>query len=416
MNIVAKIKNALLYPLAYAHEELLSFVSQIKAIGKKPTLHFEKPYKGQTILLIALYENGCIRADIRNLLTTAKGLDIYVLAVNTLKVHEPKSLDDFIDCYIEQPNFGRDFGSYQTGFLHLYRQDWDRACGRVLMANDSIFFAQENLQKFLRKMIETNVEILGSTENFQYENHLGSFFISFKSDVVRDDKFRRFWIRYKKTNVRPKVIQRGELGLSKILKKVSSNGKLQALYDNLFFEEKLTEDDILSTILSNLPTKTDGMALPRTSLKEILIETMVESAYETSNQKHKIYLRSDIRETYLLSDIHDVYSTLADICETELTVNQIAALNRNIKGKLLSIFSEGSQIHQNCISLVICGCPIVKLDLLYRGVIGRQDVTTICSFLMKHERAQLTQALVDRPFGLKTLTGLDKVKFSRGLI
>jgi hypothetical protein len=76
---------------------------------------------------LALYEKGRLRSDIENLLITAKSLGMYVLAVNTLKVHNPDGLKDKIDCYIERPNFGRDFGSYQTGFLHIYtRRDGSR--------------------------------------------------------------------------------------------------------------------------------------------------------------------------------------------------------------------------------------------------------------------------------------------------
>ena len=111
MNIVAKIKNASLYPLAYSIVSAQSLASRVKALGKKPVVHFEQPYAGQKILLLALYEKGRLRADIENLLITAKSLGMYVIAVNTLKVLNADSLKDKIDCYIERPNFGRDFGS-----------------------------------------------------------------------------------------------------------------------------------------------------------------------------------------------------------------------------------------------------------------------------------------------------------------
>jgi hypothetical protein len=41
MNIVAKIKNASLYPLAYSIVSAQSLAARMKALGKKPTVHFE---------------------------------------------------------------------------------------------------------------------------------------------------------------------------------------------------------------------------------------------------------------------------------------------------------------------------------------------------------------------------------------
>jgi hypothetical protein len=74
MNVIAKIKNVSLYPLAYVIVSAQSLAARMKALGKKPIVRFEQPYQGQKILLLALYEKGRLRADIENLLIMAKAL------------------------------------------------------------------------------------------------------------------------------------------------------------------------------------------------------------------------------------------------------------------------------------------------------------------------------------------------------
>jgi hypothetical protein len=115
--ITEKIKFYAMYLVAYAIVSAQSFMMRIKVFGKSSKVHFEQSYQGQKILLLALYQKGRLRPDIENVLITAKQLGMYVLAINTLKVLEPNNLKEKIDCYIERPNFGRDFGSYKTGFV-----------------------------------------------------------------------------------------------------------------------------------------------------------------------------------------------------------------------------------------------------------------------------------------------------------
>lgn len=411
MNLVARIINESLYPLAYAHEGMLSFGSYMKNLGKKPIVHFEQHYEGQNILLLALYKKGWMRPDIEKLLIIAKQLGMYVLVVNTLKIPKPEALKDNIDCYIERVNFGRDFGSYQTGFLHLYKNGWDKICDRLLMANDSIFFAQEHLQSFMQSMIDTNKDILGATGNYQYEHHLGSFFISFRNDILRAKKFRKYWIKYRKTNIRPKVIQRGELGLSRVLKKISADGKLHTLFDVVFYVKKLEEAEKFKAILNSLQSESKGMKMPRVSLAELLYEIIEKQSYSRS-----VRLKKSENDLFLIAEVQDIETALAKITKNKPTSGQVINVKKYIKARLAGLFDNGSHIHQNSLPLLICGCPIIKLDLLYRGVIGVKDSLVISEILFHEERICFLKNLTERPFGLPNYRTLDKVKFSRGLI
>ena len=65
----------------------------------------------------------------------------------------------------------------------------------------------------------------------------------------------------------------------------------------------------------------------------------------------------------------------------------------------IEIFRQGSQIHTNCIVLPKLGVPFIKLDLIYRGVCLREDVTSIVENLSEDDANQLIDIIYSRPFG-----------------
>ena len=200
--LIRKAFNQFLF-LFYA--ALLVVKGEIRRIrlGRKmpETVLFETEYAGQPILLLALYERGNLRQDIMGLLAAAKDAGLYVLAVNTLKVSDPDGFRDKVDCYIERVNYGRDFGSYKTGFLHLFAKGWQKSCPRLLMVNDSVFYTQERAPKFLDDMFSSPVQVLGATENYEIEYHLGSFCIAMANKVLNAPAFATFWRQYRLTMI-----------------------------------------------------------------------------------------------------------------------------------------------------------------------------------------------------------------------
>lgn len=239
-TVVAKLLSyaylATLYPLARSLVTLQSEANRLKSFGKRPRVHFEAPHDGERIVLLALYQKGELRPDLVRLLKAAKAQGLYVMGVNTLRLSDPDSVRDLIDCYIERPNFGRDFGSYKTGFLHLYARGWDKTCPRLLMINDSVYYSTRGLDKFLTDMTTSDIEVLGATENYEIRHHLGSFCIAMAQSILCHDLIKKYWRNYSLTDVRPTVIRRGEMKLSRTLKScVSKPSQFRALYDSSRF-------------------------------------------------------------------------------------------------------------------------------------------------------------------------------------
>ena len=420
LRILSRLQSAALYPAALAIITAQSEIARFKAIGKAPVVHSEAPYDGQKIMLLALYQKGKVRPDVIRLLQAAKDAGLYVLAVNTLKLKDPKTLNGLVDCYIERPNFGRDFGSYKTGFLHLFNRDWAEKCPRLLMINDSIFFSDERMPKFLDDMMSSEIEVLGSTENYEIEYHLGSFCIAMAGTILRNQQFHTYWHKYRLSDVRPLVILRGEMRLSKTLKRcVSSPDQFLALYGaSRFFTEVKQDRSLLDFAVVNGRTSV-LTHWKRVNPKSVL--TFLESRFMmpvNGTGDSEVVIEAtlkDLNDKVFVAGYEDLIRYLKrQISEgSEIDEDMMASV---VAASLTEVFMEGSQIHQNSSTLIRMGLPIVKLDGLYRGMFNIYDIGRISSQLLADESEELNRLLMERPFGGDTLIGWKKAAFMRGLI
>lgn len=420
-SLLARILAQLANPALRTALTLKSEYDRLNTIGKRPTVHFEAPYAGQPILLLALFEKGRLRPDVERLIAAARRRGLYVMAINTLKLASPADYSDRIDCYIERVNYGRDFGSYKTGFLKLFADGHDRLCPRLLLANDSIFYAEDRLEPFLREMMETDTEVLGSTENFEIHYHLGSFFISMAGNVLRHPRFKRYWRTYRLSDVRPVVIKQGEMGLSKALKGcVTSPDQMRALYDSVRFTEFIeTADDETVDHIVRLTRRTEH------TQKRFLLRDQMESLerdflfrpFDVDEVHASNATLDDLRrDSMYLGSYSDIVSAINKRLIDRGVNHNDEWLRRDVVGSLIDSFRQLSQIHQNAAILLEMGLPIVKLDLVYRGMANMTDVNVICDRLNKQEQRELKALLLSRPFGLDTLFGWRRAAFMNGLI
>lgn len=405
-----------LYPCARLIVTLQSERQRWKTMGQKPIVHFETAFNGQRIMLLALYEKGELRPDVIRLLEAAHAEGLYVVAVNTLKLTTPANYEGLIDCYIERPNFGRDFGSYQTGFLHIFNNKWHETCPRLLMINDSIFFSSKRMPKFLADLMNSEMEVLGSTENYDIDYHLGSFCISITQSILQNAKFQQYWQKYRLSDVRPKVIKEGELRLSKELKScVSIMDSFGALYSALRFSDTIKTDAELRDFAIKNTRTSKIFAWKRASLKDVMADYHDRFALEGDDG-----LPSNVGggDNYSGGNHISTYDELKSLLQRQLKTENISdeQLTRMVNAEVLESFMSGSQIHQNACILIKLGLPIIKLDGLYRGIFSYEDISRICELLEDDEADELEKILISRPFGGRYLTGWKRVAFSAGLL
>ena len=116
-----------------------------------------------------------------------------------------------------------------------------------------------------------------------------------------------------------------------------------------------------------------------------------------------IYDRETLKE-FLFLNVNNPENSNSDVVDDVIT------------SQLTELFMNGSQIHQNASTLLYLGLPIIKLDVLYRGMLNIYDIRRLSRLLPTSEAVQLQKLLLERPFGGNTLIGWKRAAFLVGLI
>lgn len=384
-----------------------SIPTALKAPFKRERIWIEREYRGQKLLLIALFQKGTLRPDIRRLLEAAKRAGLYVIGVNNAKIADKGELNGLFDCYIERFNFGRDFGSYQSGMFHLFSRKIHEKADRLILLNDSVFYESTKTAGFLDQLMHTDIEVLGATENHEYERHIGSFCISIAGNILRSPKFMEFWKRYKKSDVRPYVIKRGELALSLCLRRlVSTPEQFRALYDIAALGKLLQSDQKHFDAALRLARKSALYPWPRLVAHEFWPQFLAEhypGALSAAPSNYSCHSFEAVR-AHFQNDLQ--------IKDSDLEVK----MERYLLSGIFNVFMRGSQIHHNNPFLLYWGLPIVKLDGVYRGVLIPEDVIALSSQMSKEEGEELQRLLFSKAFGEDALFGLKRQMFRTSCI
>lgn len=436
--ILEKIKTPNVYIVVY----WLAAKAYLNSLFSKTVVKLQRDYNGEKILILAAYQKGELRGDIKNLLSAAKDNGIYTIVVNTLKIKT--SPDDVagLDCYIEQPNYGRDFASYKRGFLHVYESGWATSCPRIIMLNDSVFYSKARVSKFLSDMMSDSApEVLGSTENYDQGHHLGSFCISFSNYILNHPRMVKYWKSYKLSDLRPTVIDRGERKLSKTLFRVASSPQqLTCLYGIAAYADAMRRDEgLIDFSLNNLRNSNKlwkervTPALIAQKVKDDLLGRVHDSRVNPLALAHSqrfrwskapieqdVSLRASLAElnssAYL--DSIDAIKRFAeyDLKDGSQEIKRESVL-KIVSSELVNSFGQWSQIHHNTTILLKMGCAFIKLDGLYRGAFNNYDVENIAAMLEDgDEQAEFTKLMLARPFGGDFLTGWRLSAFNLGLL
>ncbi len=421
MGLIGKIRGFVHLQQAKLIVQGQSLLKQLQTIGIPERTVFKREYHGENILLLALYQKGVMRPDLMNLLKEAKSQGLYVVGVNTQKLKDTTKVEQYIDYYIEKPNFGRDFGSYKSGFSAIRSERLDQQCQRLIMLNDSVFYSTRNLDKFIENLLSNNKEVLGATENHEIEYHLGSFCIAFSGSIIRHPKFLKFWNSYRKTDVRQKVIKRGEMGLSKALRNcISSPGEMQAIYNLSWFTEELrVNPEILNCVSEDHHlTGLLGRVHPRPTIKKIAERVQRKYIFQNlgiSQADTNIELDADEIPLHFATSTSELTQAfLEQISSKDVDIEHW--ITKETSNEFTESFIHGSQIHQNAIILYSLGMPIIKTDCVYRGVLSVSDVDNLASRLPDDESHLFKELVYSRQCGFTSHFGWKQTAWTKGLI
>jgi hypothetical protein len=229
---------------------------------------------------------------------------------------------------VERNNIGRDFGGYKDGVnIVLRRFDVDR----LVIANDSVFYLPEGLDKLLADLDKAN-DFTGVSEVYLHHYHVASFMMSFGRRVIANAAFRQFWQRYKPLGTRRWAIFRGEGPLTAAL--LRAGFRPRVLYQAAHLREPLSrEAEIVPLLPLDLRAWLAG-----------------EGERSPTTLLHKI--------AAALKWLHGVRQPPAAL--PAIVVDEIMGRNQ--------MHAAGLMFRK------VLGLPIVKRDLYFRGVFSLDDL------------------------------------------
>lgn len=111
-------------------------------------------------------------------------------------------------------NIGRDFGAYQCAMNYLNKKMKLAKLEKIAFFNDSIYYGKDF--DWFTKLNELNSNVSALYSNFELTPHFQSMAFICDRNVINSDFFKSFWLNYYPTNIRVKVIKRGELKFSNL--------------------------------------------------------------------------------------------------------------------------------------------------------------------------------------------------------
>jgi len=213
-DLVALVHDAFVVHVLSSHEKVISDArgdnlseagaQRIAIVAVRPNVHSE-PFTLN--LLRALRETGYYTLIVSNAVLSERQRDLFRSWSNRI---------------IERAPVGRDFGCYQTGLkaLGLLGSEVPSQCERLVLANDSMFYRADS-GKIIADMERLDNAWSAMFENYEHAYHAQSFFLMFGPEVFGSSAFKRFWLRYKPYSSRTHSIKKGEIGLSRALKRAS---------------------------------------------------------------------------------------------------------------------------------------------------------------------------------------------------
>lgn len=111
---------------------------------------------------------------------------------------------------IVRENTGLDFSMWQRGLAEYEMAQWDE----LLLTNSSIIGPLQQLDPLWHNPALLDCDFWGLTEQDKVASHLQSYFLVFRSNVIRSECFKRFWSAVLPYRSKDLVIHSYEIGIS----------------------------------------------------------------------------------------------------------------------------------------------------------------------------------------------------------
>ncbi|TXN15047.1 hypothetical protein FV219_03030 [Methylobacterium sp. WL122] len=180
----------------------------------------------------------------------------HIIFVSTCKLDIPQQLraKSFVDAVICRENIGYDFLSWRCGFETLQLRVFDS----VTFINDSIYGPCNNMQYMMNQSDSSTADLWGVSINRQFRPHVQSYFMCFKSNLLRSGFANKYWSKVEPVGDKFDLIMRFEVGLSEFVEK--SGFSIGALVELSYINRSIRQ----TVLRENIPAiATDDWNLSR---------------------------------------------------------------------------------------------------------------------------------------------------------
>ena len=368
---VYRIYMTLLIQIYFFYQDIKGkFVIALK--GETLSDDIIREVKGNVFCIFVLYQKYDIPNNVLNLLKKLTDKDVNVIIVSNMEVSSERKaqLDPFIHRLIVRRNIGRDFGAYKHGVLALLNSKHYNP-ERLLLLNDSVFYRNEGLDFFIGEMLSDH-EFIGVAENYEFHYHVGSYALAMGPKIIKDKRFKEYWEKYKLTEVRPKVIKRGEVGLNKLIIDHIAI-KPHVIYSLRKLHSAIKNEDMRNLIAGYNSMPSRFMANHEDSVYDRL--ALVTQHWNVTPD-----------EDVLKSGLANRTGELIGYSKGEMFSMVKAFQKLLLEKELIDFTVQGSQIHWAGALLVnYLNCPLIKNDMVVRLIYSPAELQIFAKFMSAEE-------------------------------
>ena len=357
-----------------------------------------RPDSGSKYAIVVFYPGFGLDESLIGLLRALRGADINTIVVcnGDPGAADMERLRADAQRILLRPNVGRDFGAYRAASLHLAQQGV--AATRMLYFNDSvIYLAGEALDRLVRQLAESDSPVVGTFENHEFDHHLGSYAFSMSGEVFRNPGVQDFWRRYRPYDIRPHAIQKGEIGLSRQMKKAARSVDVIYSIDRLAARLNALEPAEIVGLARYMPQRWRALLIDRTQRGPLGPSESLIEEFGTARPAARRIGPPGLSRVGQGGAFPRSAADGPGASASALATAIHGLAKQALIDLMISDISGRSQAHAGFgLYHVLMGSPMVKKDLIQRGIYLEQDCSLILADVPEATRAAIMRQLINR--------------------
>lgn len=258
-----------IFPNLWEYMTLTFRYDSFRSKDQKHHIGDKKLTKEAAIYLI-FPKNGVLKSHLQMLdELNRQSITPYVVSNYPVSDSDLASLKSKCALIIERPNVGYDFGGYRDAILKLAEKL--PGLERLYILNDSVWMI-DSKKSWFASVRETGRDFCGATSNYGIQRyseddfreivwvytpdhwnfHYASYALAVGKKILTDPSFIVYWKRFRLSNDKKRTVRRGEIGLSKWVKKRGYTHAATCDVHRLDRELEALQPEVIDEVTRNL--------------------------------------------------------------------------------------------------------------------------------------------------------------------